>query len=234
VAPGFTTSTTSARSRVARRSLTLLTLAAAALVLALAAVACPVGPARADADPASDVLLGENVFYPYMPAVSTALQSQLNAETATAAKAHFPIKVALIDTPVDLGAIPSLFGQPQRYASFLGQEISFNGPQPVLVVMPGGYGVYAVPAAARGVAAKLPLPSGRSSDALAQAAIAAVAKLAAAVGHPIATPAGAPPAGSSSADTGGGSRALILGIVAAVAVLTAGAVIAFRRRAASR
>ena len=97
--------------------------------------------ARADGDPASDVLLGENVFYPYTPPTSPAIQKQLNAATAAAKRAHFPVKVALIGGPVDLGVIPSLFGKPQKYADFLDQEISFATKQPLLVVMAAGYGV---------------------------------------------------------------------------------------------
>ena len=90
---------------------------AAATLSALAALRC-CGPraARADGDPASDVLLGENVFYPYAPPVSPALQKTLNAETAAAKAAGFPLKVALIAAPVDLGVIPDLFGKPQQYA----------------------------------------------------------------------------------------------------------------------
>ena len=34
----------------------------------------------------------------------------------------FPLKVAVIARRADLGAIPSLFGQPREYARFLGQE----------------------------------------------------------------------------------------------------------------
>jgi hypothetical protein len=49
-------------------------LAACLFVVMLAPAA-----ARADGDPASDVLLGENVFYPYSPPVSTSLQQTLNA-----------------------------------------------------------------------------------------------------------------------------------------------------------
>jgi len=67
-----------------------------ALVLALAALAmvAPTPPrAQADGDPASDVLLGENVFYPYSPAVSGALQKVLNAETQAATRSGFPLKV---------------------------------------------------------------------------------------------------------------------------------------------
>jgi hypothetical protein len=57
------------------------------LVLAAALLTgVAIAPARAlgDGDPASDVLLGENVFYPYTPPVSSALQKTLNAETAAA------------------------------------------------------------------------------------------------------------------------------------------------------
>ena len=68
-------------------------------------------------------------------------QPTLNAETAAAKRAGFPIKVALIASPVDLGVIPDLFGKPQQYADFLDQEISFQGKQPLLVVMAAGYGV---------------------------------------------------------------------------------------------
>ena len=97
-------------------------LATAVLVLMLGAAV-----ASADGDPASDVLLGQNVFYPYTPPASAAIQKQLDTEAATASHARFPIKVALIASPVDLGVIPSLFGSPQKYADFLDQEISFQG-----------------------------------------------------------------------------------------------------------
>ena len=116
---------------------------ALATILGVATLAIVIAPASAlaDGDPASDVLIGENVYYPYSPAVSTSLQKRLNGETAAAARAHFPIKVALIATPADLGAIPTLFGKPQQYAHFLEQEISFLNVKPLLlVVMPNGYG----------------------------------------------------------------------------------------------
>jgi hypothetical protein len=105
---------------------------ALATILVAATLASVLAPASvlADGDPASDVLIGENVYYPYSPAVSTSLQKRLNAETAAAARARFPIKVALIPTPADLGAIPTLFGKPQEYAHFLDQEISFLNVRP--------------------------------------------------------------------------------------------------------
>ncbi len=184
--------------------------------------------AYADADPASDVLLGTSVFYPYSPAVPAALQKQLNAEAAAAAHAHFPVKIALISQPVDLGAIPDLFGKPQQYANFLDQEISFNGKQPLLVVMPVGYGSAGLPAAATAAVATLPKPAGHTGTSLAQTALAALPKLAAAAGHPIGNV--SPGSGSGS---GGGSSVLLIAIVALIAVAFAAAVI-MRRRATVR
>ena len=52
------------------------------------------------------------------------------------------VKVALIHTAEDLGAIPSLFGQPGEYAHFLGVELGLWYVGPLLVVMPAGFGVY--------------------------------------------------------------------------------------------
>ena len=93
--------------------------------------------------------------------VAPALQTRLNAETAAASRAHFPIKVALIAAPADLGAIPSLFGKPQHYADFLDQEISFvDIKRLLLVVMPNGYGVQHLGGAAQAAAASLEKPAG--------------------------------------------------------------------------
>lgn len=198
------------------------------LLLAVALVIAAFAPsaAQADGDPASDVLLGENVFYPYSPAVSPAIQNALNGATASAAKAHFPIKVALIASPIDLGVIPELFEKPQQYADFLEREISFQGPQLLLVVMPAGYGVQGLSAGADAAAASLPKPAGTQSNELAQAAIAAVQKLAAASDHPIG---GATAGGSSSS---GGSGAALLVVLVVIAVGSASAVLVLRRRRA--
>lgn len=192
-----------------------------ALVVATALAAGIARTARADGDPASDVLLGQNAFYPYQPAVSASLQKTLDQQTATAAKSNFPIKVALIASPVDLGIVPSLFGKPQQYAQFLDQEISFRKKQPLLVVMPAGYGSAGLPANADAALASLKKPSGGKSDDLAQAAIDAVPKLAKAAGHPLK---------SASGGGGGGSTALILVLLVIAALATVVALIAGRRR----
>lgn len=197
-------------------------------LVAMAALVMAIVPAsaRADADPASDVLLGTSVFYPYSPAVSGSLQRSLNGLTTAAARAHFPIKVALIGSPVDLGAIPSFFGKPQPYASFLDQELGVIGTPhpPLLVVMPHGYGVAGLRAPGKAAVSTLATPTGSGSNPLAQAAIVAVRRLAAASGHPI----GNAPAGSPSGG-GGSSAAAVLG-VAAAAVAAATAITALRRR----
>ena len=198
-----------------------------ALVLVLAALLIAPAAAIADGDPASDVLLGENVFYPYSPPVSREIQKNLNAVTLAARRVGFPIKVALIQSPVDLGVIPDLFGKPQKYADFLDQEISFQTKQPLLVVMSAGYGVQGVSPKVAAAVTGLSKPAGTSSNALATAGTAAVAKLAAADGHPVS---GAP--GSSSSKSSGSATLVI--VLAAVALLVAIAlvVITLRRRRA--
>ena len=196
-------------------------------VFALAAMLLPAG-ARADGDPASDVLLGESVFYPYTPQVSAAIQKNLNAATAAAARAHFPLKVALIASPVDLGVIPYMFGKPQMYANFLDQEISFQGKQPLLVVMWNGYGVQGLDRRATAAVASLRMPAGKPSDDLATAAIAAVEKLAGAAGHPIGAV-----AGSGSGGSGGSATTLILVALIAAALGTSITIVVVRRRHAA-
>jgi len=177
------------------------------------------------------MLLAQDVFYPFSPAVSAGLQKTLNTEAAAAGHAHFPIKVALIDSPTDLGAIPSLFAKPQQYANFLDQEISFqNTKDLLLVVMPNGYGVAGLPAPATSAAAALARPAGRQSDDLARAALAAIPKLSAAAGHPIGAISGA--SGTSSGSGGGGPTPTAVAALAVGAVVIAGAVMWFRRRRA--
>ena len=112
---------------------------AAAVLLGLGAAVVP-GSARADGDPASDVLLGQDVFLPYSP-VAPAVQQHLYAVTAAARRAGYPLKVALISATTDLGVVPSLFGKPSSYAQFLSAELAGVVPGPVLVVMPSGFGL---------------------------------------------------------------------------------------------
>jgi len=113
--------------------------------------------------------------------VPIGVQRTLNHETAAAKRSGFPFKVALIAAPTDLGVIPDLFGKAQQYADFLDQEISFQGKQPLLVVMAAGYGTQGFAGPAKLAVRALHRPAGSTSADLARAAIVAVARLAAAV-----------------------------------------------------
>src|SRR5581483_11635199 len=92
------------------------------------------------------------------------------------------LKVAVIATPEDLGAIPSLMNKPDEYAKFLGQELMGFYVGPLLIVMPKGFGVYD---GGRTVAAEEEVlhgigVEGSSVDDLVRSAAAAVQKLQAA------------------------------------------------------
>lgn len=201
-----------------RATLALVYVLLGSLVLAPAS-------AWADADPASDILLVQQVFFPYNPIVSTNLQKALTAVATESQKAGLPIKVAIIATPTDLGGVPALFAQPQRYAAFLASEIAFNGKQLVLAVMPAGIGTANIPHA--DALGGLTLDASHGSDGLTRTAITAVVRLAQANGHPIKAPKLAGGSGSSS----GVSPVLAFGtpvLLVIIAALLAG--LARRRR----
>jgi hypothetical protein len=95
-------------------------LALLAALFALAAVAPAI--ASADGDPASDVLLIQNVYVPYrLP--SNANEALVNKAVDESARAKYPIQVAVIRERADLGAVPDFFGRPQEYAKFLYNEL---------------------------------------------------------------------------------------------------------------
>jgi hypothetical protein len=197
------------------------------LAVALSLALLPVRRAVADADPASDILLGSQVFYPYQPAVSPALQKRLGQTLSGLQANGLNLKVAIIQSPVDLGALPNIFGKPQQYADFLDKEISFNKPQPLLVVMPSGFGVsHAGPA---GALKDLKIDAARKSDGLAQAAIQAVQRIAKANGK---STTGAS-ASSTTGGSGGSSSLITFGVPIVVILLGAGAALFLRRRTAA-
>jgi len=96
--------------------------------------------AWADGDPGSDVLVYQNLFVGADAGLSVAQQAELGDLLTSAGRAGFPIRVAIIATKTDLGAVTALWGQPRAYASFLGIELSLAYKQRLLVVMPDGYG----------------------------------------------------------------------------------------------
>ena len=66
--------------------------------------------ALADGDPASDYLISQQVFVPYQ-GVSTKVAGEITAMLNDSKQKGFPLKVAVISSPSDLGAVPSLFGK---------------------------------------------------------------------------------------------------------------------------
>jgi hypothetical protein len=194
----------------------------AALLAGLALLVAP-ALATADGDPASDVLLISNVSYPFQQKVSKPLIDALNLAAARAKTAGFPIKVAIIATPVDLGAIPELFAKPQQYADFLEKEISFNSKPLLLVVMQAGFGLVA--SGPPTVLAGLQIPTQKGSDGLATAAIKAVGLLAAHAGHPIVLP----PVAAAGPATGSGTSSVFTLVAPVALVVLVAAVVAFTR-----
>ena len=77
-----------------------------ALLLALAAL-LPAA-ARADGDPASDVLYTGFVFFPFDVKFDPKLQSQLTELAVSSKEKGIPIRVALIANRYDLGSVGAL------------------------------------------------------------------------------------------------------------------------------
>src|ERR1700748_2864977 len=111
-----------------------------ALVLAAVAMGALSGVALADGDPGSDVLVYQDLFVAGDAGMSVTQQAQLGDLLKSADRAGFPIRVAIISSPADLGAITDLWRKPRAYARFLGYELSLAYKQRLLVVMPNGFG----------------------------------------------------------------------------------------------
>jgi hypothetical protein len=203
------------------RPLRLLAPLLASAVIALAAVTA----ARADGDPASDILYNGRVFFPFTSSTSSAARDALVETIRRSEKAGYPIRVALIEKPEDLGALTSLWGKPRQYARFLDIELTYFYKGPLLIIMPAGLGFahYKHKTAAEYQRlAGLQVAEGR--DGLALTAINAVSALARQAGQPIAPAALLPDSGGTAT----GTRVLVgvpiilvlLGGIAAGVILT--------------
>jgi hypothetical protein len=188
--------------------------------------------ASADGDPASDVLLSQNVFLPYN-GVSTKVEDELYSVTDAAQRAGFPLKVVLIGSKTDLGAIPQYFGRPEIYARYLSYEIGTAVSGQVLVVMANGFG-RAIDYRPLSLAPLAGIRIGRGDNGLGLAAVQAAEKLAAAAGHPLGSNAANQ---SIEAGASGSSITFAFDVLVVLFALTAAAlaaaVFARRRRAAA-
>jgi len=196
-----------------------------ALVAALLLLVLPAAVARANGDPASDYLLVQSVFLPFNAKIDRKASKELSDTIRAADEKGFKIKVAVIGSRYDLGTAFSLYNKAQKYAQFLGLELSFQYRDHLLVVMPNGFG-YSVNGKPdpKGIAVLQNVPPpGKDPTKQVQAATAAIRKLAAASGKPL------------PASVGGGSSntrdriTLAAGLVALAALLAA--IVFWRRRA---
>jgi len=196
-----------------------------ALVLAAATVALFAGGARANGDPASDVLPFSTVYFSIKEPKSYASGRDLVKITQIAAKKRHPIRVAVIAMPSDLGLIQSLWQRPQPYAEFLGKELfqfaRYKGT--TLVVMPNGFGVYG-PLAGKGkpAVARLPKPGTSDLDKLGEHAATATRRVAAANGVSLPPP-------SSNSSSGTPSWAIAAAALGGVALVGGLVFVALRR-----
>jgi hypothetical protein len=154
-----------------------------ALAAVLTLVAAPA--ARADGDPASDVLLQQDVFFPYAPATAERLSGALTRLLERTRQSGYPVKVALIQSEGDLGANSDLLGQPLQYANLLAQELRTlrhgtdrSEELHLLVVMPTGFSGAGLGPRVDEALGPVRIASAAQSDGLARAAIEAVARLA--------------------------------------------------------
>jgi hypothetical protein len=224
-----------------------------AVSLAAAVLAAAAAPARADGDPASDVLLFQPAFFPYASPSDDA-KAELLGTVLAAKRAGYPIRVAVIQSRRDLGANPELYAKPQVYATFLDAELrSAQYFGALAVVMPQGFGV--APGGKLTHAGKrfTPAPIGpllraigplqpprtTDPDTLTRAGVTAVKRIAAAAGHRIRgpitkEPAVAPGSGSSGSGSSFTSIGLAGGLVLA-ALLAIGLIgVGIRRSRPSR
>jgi hypothetical protein len=178
-----------------------------AVLMGLVALLMP-GAAKANGDPASDVLLTDQVFLPFEAPVSKSAQDNLRKTVAEANKKGFKLRVALIAFTSDLGSATALWGHPEDYSKFLGKEIAFVTTDPLLVSMPSGFGFYdqgRPVASEQQVLAKV--APGKIPTALAESTTAAVRALAAAKGITLPKP--------SSGASGNHDRVILGAAVAA-------------------
>jgi hypothetical protein len=197
-----------------------------AVIAALLAASVAAPLAHADGDPASDYLYTQQVFVPFDIKAPVAAQGDLHRTVAGANRAGFKIRVAIIGSAYDLGAVPSLWQKPQTYARFLGQELVFLYKQRLLVVMPNGFGFFWKGhdvTKEYGTLAKIRIGAGGTG--LVAAAQDAVVKLGAAAGVKVAP--AKPPKSTASRD-----RLII--ILGSIAIAAAGLLVRWllrRRRA---
>jgi hypothetical protein len=202
-----------------------------ALVMLFLLIVAPA--ARADGDPASDMLaFPQGRAYMTFMTTDTSFEHALARTAAEITRRGLPIKVAVIDGRGDLGAVPQFWGRPQVYARFLGAELRFIYKGTLLIVMPQGFGVHGPypPAAARAALAGLEPARNATPAGLARSADRAMRALAAALG----VRTDARPAAGASGARGSDQLQVIAAGAAVLIVMALALAFALRRRSLRR
>jgi hypothetical protein len=187
----------------------------ATIIVALAAGSFATS-ARADGDPASDVLATQPLFLPQDASIPLAQQNQVTALLAAAASSGYQLRVAIIASAADLGSVTELWHQPQTYARFLGQELSLVYHGPLLVIMPNGFGLESLNSAAPAnpsALAGVRIQAGGAG--LATVALTAIQRLADASGHSVPIP----PATATTTASGSGDTIAVIAFAIGAALI---------------
>ena len=80
------------------------------------------------ATPASDMLANQVLFLPAAASISKLEELRLASACRRANHDALPIRVAIIASPSDLGAVTELWDKPRAYARFLGLELALTRP----------------------------------------------------------------------------------------------------------
>jgi hypothetical protein len=204
------------------RMRSLLTVLALGLMFAVSGA-----DALANGDPASHVLPTRDIFLPSQPLLCSPAARRLDAMTEATREAGYPVKVAVIAKPEDLGTLDRLFGRPEAYARQLELELPAEMFEPhegrrgyrLLVLMPSGAGLNRADRRESRALERSSTEGASSEEELARLATTVVSRLARATGHGVRTP--PPKAGCAGADSSSSSGSGPWGMIGIVAALLA-------------
>jgi hypothetical protein len=207
-------------------------LPAALLAASVLAALAPAPAALADADPPSDVIIGFDYYVPFKRP-DDAHEKQLRALMKIANARGERMRTVIIADRSDLGAVPRFLGRPQPYADFLDKEVrtffKVRGQDPTLIiVMQDGFALEGgrdATQAANAALRQIKVPRGASGNELTTAAVEGVHAVAKANGRPLPDVALA----RTTATTNKGSSTAAVVIIATLAVVTVGALVALLR-----
>jgi hypothetical protein len=112
----------------------------ALVLLAVALTGTAARSAHAHGDPASEYLVGHQVYLPFDLKAPAAKERRLVALVAEANRTGFTLRVALVWSRYDLGPLNAVWRKPLNYARYLTADMKADYTNRVLVVMPNGFG----------------------------------------------------------------------------------------------